>query len=131
MADEIKEKLQSTVAPEITPVPTVSDPLGASTETPEDNPSTAGADADKAPEPVVEESKDETTEPTVDPDAPFVWDGGVENLPKELQDRGKGMLDHMHKVSQEAAEVKREADAYNQLTNHPEFQDFLKWQENK
>lgn len=128
MADEIKDKLQSTVDPEIAPVPETTDALGKSTDT-EPEVSTQGSDAEAAPKDVKDEP---ASAPEADKkDEPFVWDGGVDNLPKELQGRGKGMLDHMHKVTQEAAQVKREADAYTELTNHPEFQDFLKWQENK
>lgn len=65
-------------------------------------------------------------------DENFEWDGNnADDLPKPLQKRAKDMLRHMHKVSQEAAQVKRYADAYNQIVNHPEFKEFLDWKEGK
>lgn len=83
--------------------------------------------------PVVPETEPEKKPaPPEKKDEPFVWDGGVENLPDELKSRGDGMLKHMHKVTQEAAQTKRDADAkYNELVEHPEFKEFLKWQETK
>lgn len=60
------------------------------------------------------------------------WNGNdVDKLPKPLQARARGMLRYLHKVSQEAAAVKQQAQAYSEITNHPEFQEFLRWQEQR
>lgn len=60
------------------------------------------------------------------------WNGNdVEKLPKPLQARARGMLRHLHKVTQEAASVKQAAQAYQELTNHPEFQEYLQWKESR
>ncbi len=62
----------------------------------------------------------------------YVWDGNsVDDLPKPLQARAKGMLRHLTKVTQEAAQVKRFAEGYHQIVNHPEFKEFLEWKETK
>jgi hypothetical protein len=58
----------------------------------------------------------------------FVWDGNVDALPKHLQARGKGMLQYLHKVTQEASQVKKDAENYQAIVNHPEFKQFLDWQ---
>ena len=73
---------------------------------------------------------DQTTQPTKS-DVPedFEWDGDVNKLPAPLQSQAKGMLRHMHKVTQEAAQVKRDAEGFQQIVNHPEFQQFLEWQQ--
>jgi len=74
------------------------------------------------------------TQPEASPDAPEVeeWNGNdVEKLPKPLQARAKGMLRYLQKVSQEAAAVKQSAQAYQELTNHPEFHEFIKWKEER
>ena len=70
------------------------------------------------------------TEPT-QKEEPFEWDGNVDALPKELQSRGKGMLQYMHKVTQEASQVKNDAKGFQELINHPEFKEFLDWQDKK
>ena len=72
---------------------------------------------------------DQTTQPTKS-DVPedFEWDGDVNKLPAPLQSQAKGMLRHMHKVTQEASQVKRDAENYQQIVNHPEFKQFLEWQ---
>jgi hypothetical protein len=60
------------------------------------------------------------------------WNGNdVDSLPKPLQARARGMLRYLHKVSQEASAVKQQAQAYNEITNHPEFQEFLQWKEGR
>lgn len=60
------------------------------------------------------------------------WNGNdVDSLPKPLQARARGMLRHFNKVTQEAAAVKRHAQAYNEIVNHPEFQEFIKWKEER
>jgi len=60
------------------------------------------------------------------------WNGNdVEKLPKPLQARAKGMLRYLHEKSQEAAAVKHLAQAYQEMTNHPEFQEFLQWKESR
>jgi uncharacterized protein YicC (UPF0701 family) len=58
----------------------------------------------------------------------FEWDGNVDALPKQLQSRGKGMLQYLHKVTQEASQVKRDAEGFQAIVNHPEFKQFLEWQ---
>lgn len=60
------------------------------------------------------------------------WNGNdVEKLPKPLQERARGMLRYLHKVTQEAASVKQAAQAYQELTSHPEFQEFIQWKESR
>lgn len=60
------------------------------------------------------------------------WNGNdVDTLPKPLQARARGMLRHLHKVSQEAAAVKQHAQAYQEIVNHPEFQEFLQFKEQR
>jgi hypothetical protein len=74
------------------------------------------------------------TQPETSPDAPEVeeWNGNdVEKLPKPLQARAKGMLRYLQKVSQEAAAVKQQAQAYQELNKNPEFQEFIKWKEER
>lgn len=56
----------------------------------------------------------------------FEWNGSdVESLPKPLQARAKGMLRYFHKVTQEAAEARRKAEAYDKLAGDPRIQKFL------
>lgn len=60
------------------------------------------------------------------------WNGNdVDQLPKPLQARARGMLRYLHKVSQEAASVKQQAQAFNEIVNHPEFQEFIQWKEQR
>ncbi len=60
------------------------------------------------------------------------WNGNdVDKLPKPLQARARGMLRYLHKVSQEASQVKQHAQAYQELTSHPEFQEFIQWKEQR
>lgn len=60
------------------------------------------------------------------------WNGNdVESLPTPLQARARGMLRYLHKVSQEASSVKQQAQAYNELLNKPEYQEFVKWKESQ
>lgn len=60
------------------------------------------------------------------------WNGNdVEKLPKPLQARARGMLRYLHEKSQEAAQVKHLAQAYQEMVNHPEFQEFIQWKEQR
>lgn len=60
------------------------------------------------------------------------WNGNnVEELPKPLQSRARAMLRHLHRVSQEAAAVKHQAQAYNELVNNPEFKEFSQWKQTR
>lgn len=60
------------------------------------------------------------------------WNGNdVETLPKPLQARARGMLRYLHQKSQEAAQVQHLAQAYQELTSHPEFQEFMNWKEQR
>lgn len=70
-------------------------------------------------------ASDQTKQAPADVPEDFVWDGNVEALPQSLQTRGKGMLRYMHKVTQEAAQVKHLAQAYNELINNPALQEYL------
>lgn len=74
------------------------------------------------------------SQPGTAPETPEIeeWNGNdVEKLPKPLQARARGMLRHLHKVTQEAASVKQNAQAYQELVAHPEFQEFIKWKEER
>lgn len=77
----------------------------------------------------------ETAQPvSATPETPEIeeWNGNdVDTLPKPLQARARGMLRHLHKVTQEAAAVKQTAQAYQELVAHPEFQEFIKWKEER
>lgn len=58
------------------------------------------------------------------------WNGNdVDSLPKPLQARARGMLRKFHEVTQEAAQVRNQAQAYQEIVNHPEFQEFVQWKE--
>ena len=60
------------------------------------------------------------------------WNGNdVEKLPKPLQARAKGILRYLHQKSQEVAQVKHLATAYQEMVNHPEFQEYLNWTEQR
>ena len=52
-------------------------------------------------------------------------------LPANASDREKAALRKMHEATQEASRYRKEADAFQQLLNHPEFNEFLQWQKNK
>ena len=54
---------------------------------------------------------------------PLPWTGNVDELPENMQERGRGMLRHMHDTTQEAAKVKREAEA---SLNDPKYLAYLK-----
>jgi len=60
------------------------------------------------------------------------WNGNdVEKLPKPLQARAKGILRYLHQKSQEVASVKHLAQAYQEMTSHPEFQEYLQWKDQR
>ena len=57
---------------------------------------------------------------------------GVDNkVPAEMSERESSAVRKMHEATQEAAKYRKEADAFQQLLNHPEFNEFLQWQKNK
>ena len=81
--------------------------------------------------PASEQPEAATETPNTPPDAKSdVWNGNVEELPANMQERGKSMLRYMHKVTQEAAQVKQQAQAYNELINSPAFQEYVQRQQN-
>jgi hypothetical protein len=85
--------------------------------------------ADQSTVPTSESQPEATTQETPEIEE---WNGNdVEKLPKPLQARAKGILRYLHQTSQEAAQVKQLAQAYVQLTQHPEFQEYIKWTEQR
>ena len=50
-------------------------------------------------------------QPASEPSEELDWNGNVDELPKQLQSRGRSMLRHMHKVTQEAAQQSKQAQA--------------------
>jgi hypothetical protein len=64
-------------------------------------------------------------------DTPDEGNDSVDNLPKATTESEKAMLKRMHQATQQAAEYRRYAEAYHQITNHPEFKEFLQWQETR
>ena len=85
------------------------------------------ADQSTAP---VSDSQPETA-PEAAPDLEEWTGNDVEKLPKPLQARAKGILRYLHEKSQEAAQVKHLANAYQEMVNHPEFQEFIQWKDNR
>lgn len=54
-----------------------------------------------------------------------------QNMPADVTDREKSAIRKMHEATQETAKYKKEADAFQELLNHPEFNEFLQWQKTK
>jgi hypothetical protein len=52
-------------------------------------------------------------------------------MPTGETEREKSAIRKMHEATQQAAQYKKEADAFQQLLNHPEFNEFLQWQQQK
>lgn len=118
MAEEITQE-QTTES-----VPAAQEPSAAATgDTQQVQEVTTESATEQQPEP----SQTPNPEPEIEE-----WNGNdVDKLPKPLQARAKGMLQYLHKVSQEAAQVKNQAQAYQEITNHPEFQEFIQWKEQR
>lgn len=53
------------------------------------------------------------------------------NTPAKMTEKESSAVRKMHEATQEAAKYKKEADAFQDLLNHPEFNEFLEWQKNK
>jgi len=49
----------------------------------------------------------------------------------DMSDRERSAVRKMHEATQEGAKYKKEADAFQELLNHPEFNEFLQWQKDK
>jgi len=65
-------------------------------------------------------------------DTPTEGNDGVDDkLPANASEAEKSAIRKMHAATQEAARYKKEADAFQQLLNHPEFNEFLDWRKNK
>lgn len=54
-----------------------------------------------------------------------------QQMPANASDREKAALRKMHEATQEASRYKKDAEAFQQLINHPEFSEFLQWQKQK
>jgi hypothetical protein len=77
------------------------------------------------------ESQPEPSNPDQEPQIEE-WNGNdVESLPKPLQARARGMLRKFHEVTQQAAGIQKQAQAYQEFVNHPEFQEFIQWKESR
>jgi hypothetical protein len=56
----------------------------------------------------------------------FEWNGSnVEDLPKPLQNRARGMLRYFHKTTQDIADAKRKAEAFDRIQGDPRFKTFI------
>lgn len=116
MADEMTQE------PTVESVPAAQEPsIAASGDTQQ----VQDVTTESAPE--VQQEPSPSDEPQIEE-----WNGNdVDKLPKPLQARARGMLQYLHKVSQEAASVKQHAQAYQEIVNHPEFQEFIQWKESR
>jgi hypothetical protein len=52
-------------------------------------------------------------------------------LSADMTEKEKSAIRKMHEATQQAAQYKKEADAFQELLNHPEFNEFLQWRQNK
>ena len=52
-------------------------------------------------------------------------------LSADMTEKEKSAVRKMHEATQEATRYKKEADAFQQLLNHPEFNEFLQWRQQK
>lgn len=106
----------------------MTDPVQDSQPTLESVPA-AGAVTSSANKQVVDESnKLPTVEPKVEDkiDDNWVWNGNVEELPKPLLERGKGMLRTMHKATQETAQLRKEQAELKAHLESEEYQEYLR-----
>jgi hypothetical protein len=51
--------------------------------------------------------------------------------PADLSEREQAAVRKMHEATQQASQYKKEADAFQELLNHPEFNEFLQWQKQR
>lgn len=57
---------------------------------------------------------------------------GVEDkLSANMTEKEQAAVRKMHEATQQAAQYKKEADAFQQLLHHPEFNEFLQWRQQK
>lgn len=118
MAEEMKQE------PTAESVPVAQEPSAAVTG------ENQQVQADQSTAPVSDGQPETASEPTEQEIAD--WNGNdVEKLPKPLQARAKGILRYLHQKSQEAAKVTHLAQAYQEMVNHPEFQEYLQWTEQR
>lgn len=100
---------------EQTPTPESSDAAGQTLGAEQGENQQATATTEMSPSPEGQEGQ--TPE-----DAPE-WNGDISALPEKWRPRAKGMLQHMHKVTQEAANAKRDAE---KILQDPAYQEFVK-----
>jgi hypothetical protein len=58
-------------------------------------------------------------------------EGVDQKMPADADDREKAAIRKMHEATQEAARYRKEAEAFQQLLHHPEFNEFLQWQKQR
>jgi hypothetical protein len=51
--------------------------------------------------------------------------------PADMTERESSAVRKMHEATQQASQYKKEADAFQELLNHPEFNEFLQWQKQR
>lgn len=78
---------------------------------------------------------DQTVEQPGESDTHDTQELGNESVDSKLSanmtEKEKSAIRKMHEATQEAARYKKEADAFQQLLNHPEFNEFLQWRQQK
>jgi hypothetical protein len=79
----------------------------------------------------VDQASDQSSESDTH-DTPKEGNDSVDqNMPADGTDREKSAVRKMHEATQEAARYKKDSEAFQQLLNHPEFNEFLQWQKTK
>jgi hypothetical protein len=58
-------------------------------------------------------------------------EGVEESLSADMTEKERSAVRKMHEATQQAAQYKKEADAFQQLLHHPEFNEFLQWRQQK
>lgn len=81
------------------------------------------------------EIEDQTDPNSSESDTDDTLDQGNEsvdnNMSADMTDREKSAVRKMHEATQETAKYKKDSEAFQELLNHPEFNEFITWQKNK